>query len=164
MIDDSQQNFTVTKMNFDRISFANNEQGKPFSIDFLPIQTTGKFYCRSCGNPLLLCTTYTQGRFFKHDLEHSDTDDLLQCQHYIAPVSEKRPAATSILPVTDMSCALEPKNYICVMCDYQYHGKKTCPRCGVGIYSTEVEKRDMSIELMTPESAEKEFDGSIDDE
>ncbi|MEC5321460.1 putative zinc ribbon protein [Brenneria populi subsp. brevivirga] len=151
-------------MNFDKIYFAKNEKGKPFSIDFLPIQTTGKFYCRSCGNPLLLCATYTQGRFFKHDLEHSDTDDLLQCQHYIPPVSAKRPAKTSILQVTDIPCALQPKNYICVMCDYQYHGKKICPRCGLTIYTTEVEKRDTPIEPITPETAEKEFDGSDNDE
>ncbi|MEI7386508.1 putative zinc ribbon protein [Pectobacterium versatile] len=151
-------------MEFRKIYFAENEQGKPFSIDALPIKNTNKFYCRSCGNPLLLCTTHSQGRFFLHDLEHSDTDDLLQCQHYIAPVSEKRPTATSIFPVTDMPCALQPKNYTCVVCDYPYHGKKDCPRCGVGIYTTEVEKRDMPIEHMTPESAEKEFDGSIDAE
>ncbi|PWC14325.1 hypothetical protein B4923_05305 [Brenneria roseae subsp. americana] len=151
-------------MKFDKIYFAENEHGKPFSIDFLPIRTTDKFYCRSCGNPLLLCTTHTEGRFFKHDLEQSDTDGLLQCCYYIAPVSAKQPTVAGILQVTDMPNSPQPKDYICVMCDYRYHGKKTCPCCGRSIYTTEVEKRDAFIEHATIDIARKQCGEGNSDE
>ncbi|MFJ5485397.1 putative zinc ribbon protein [Pectobacterium actinidiae] len=151
-------------MEFKKIYFAENEQGKPFSIDALPIKNTDKLYCRSCGSPLLLCTTHTQGRFFLHDLEHSDADDLLQCQHYIPPEFAKHPTIAGIPQVMEMPYSPQSKDYICVMCDYPYHGKKNCPRCGRTLYTTEVEMRDAFIKYAAINTTRKQCDGGNSNE
>ncbi|MFE8048964.1 MULTISPECIES: putative zinc ribbon protein [Brenneria] len=153
-------------MEFKKIYFAEDKQGKSLSIDLLPIRTAAHFYCKSCHNPLLTCTTHDRGRFFEHDLDRSDIESLMQCEYYISPELSKIP--TIINPnIQQDTCMLgfpQTKDYLCLSCHHQYHGEKACPFCKCSIHTVGIEKCDMYTEYDDLDTTELESSGDNIDE
>lgn len=127
------------------------ENGNLLRADLYPLQARQPCYCQHCLNPLRFRITHTEGRFFEHDLELSDVNQLESCAYRLSPLPPPPINATTPLAWTVINAMQHdgsvlgnprPQRFLCVMCNYEYVGLKTCPRCHNNLYSTEVRNRN----------------------
>ncbi|MDT8885882.1 putative zinc ribbon protein [Klebsiella aerogenes] len=144
-------------MQFRTIRTALDQEGEVTYIRDLTPRSRGLWFCRSCNNPLRLHWTHDNGGYFEHDLEDADERILMRCEYRV--ISQDKPIsafeqAVNALMERDDSVSTEPskKDYLCVLCQYEYYGFRCCPACKQHIYSTEVKDIDM---LTVPETFTK---------
>ncbi|QQN35138.1 hypothetical protein JHW33_00335 [Rahnella aceris] len=138
-------------MQFKKIKRGMTENGNFLRADLYPLQARQSCYCQHCLNPLQFRITHAEGRFFEHDLELSDVNQLEVCAYRLSSLPPP-PINASLSSVwtavnggqhegSDLGNP-RPQRFLCVMCNYEYDGLKTCPRCHNNLYTTEVRNRN----------------------
>ncbi|KFC06273.1 hypothetical protein GTGU_02794 [Trabulsiella guamensis ATCC 49490] len=134
-------------MQFRTIRTALDHEGEVIHTRDLTPRSRGRWYCRSCNNPLRLHWTHDCGGYFEHDLEESEERGLKHCAYRV--ISQDKPVsafdqAVNALMERDDAHATEPskKDYFCVLCQREYYGLRCCPVCRQHIYSTEMKDLD----------------------
>ncbi|HCM7227279.1 putative zinc ribbon protein [Citrobacter sedlakii] len=134
-------------MQFRTIRTALDHEGEVTYIRDLTLRSRGRWFCRSCNNPLRLHWTHDNSGYFVHDQEDADECRLTHCAYRIIardkPVSAFAQAVNTLMERDDVPViAPSEKDYFCVLCQSEYYGFRCCPACKQHIYSTEVKVID----------------------
>ncbi|WP_148244422.1 putative zinc ribbon protein [Enterobacter asburiae] len=134
-------------MQFRTIRTAFDHEDNIVRASELTPRSRGTWLCRSCRSALRLCWRHDNGGYFEHDLEVAENIILKHCEYLITssppPPSPFTQAVSEILQRTE-SKPKKPssRDYVCVLCQYEYHGSRQCPGCGEHIYITEMKDLD----------------------
>lgn len=143
-------------MQFRKIRSACLADGYLVRAQDLTLRSRGPWYCKSCGNPLRLYWTHTEGSYFEHDLELAEDARLSPCE-YLQASSPKSPSpsaqAVHDILQRDNTMLGRPTDqyYWCVHCEYEYYGPKTCPNCEEWLFTTE--KKNLAAQTVPEKKA-----------
>ncbi|EAX4618765.1 hypothetical protein FKY11_03680 [Salmonella enterica] len=118
---------------------ANNREGR-FVTAGEAMRAPGQVWtCTSCGCPLVLhAGSSAEAPWFEHDQRTVATGVLMQCAHLDPEVKAeaRHRKLRNIIGGLDMPVTV--RSWYCVWCGHHYSGKKLCPVCDTGLYSTEL--------------------------